>query len=132
MKLLRKVFVALIIIFPVFASTDCKKQPKCGCDGDVVGTLSGEQASVYFNESRTYVYFFLVRDSYSRYELCNPSEIVSSLTDIQNGDIVLVSGHAYWECNFLYQSSNYNYYTSMSKVYQVQVTKMVSDLYGKK
>lgn len=132
MRFLRKLVVALIIVFPVFASTDCKKQPKCGCDGDMLFTITREQATVYFNESGTNIQFSLLRDPYSTYYFCNPSEMFGRFSDIKNGDIVLISGHAFWECNFLYQSSNYSYNTSMYKVYQMQVTDVVSDLYGKK
>ena len=38
----RKVMVAMIIILPVFSWSGCKKQPKCGCDGDVIRTISNE------------------------------------------------------------------------------------------
>lgn len=128
----RKILVALIIIFPVFANTDCKKQPKCGCDGDVILTLTRQQVNVYFNETGTNIWFNPVADPYSTFYFCNPGEMFHKFADVKSGDMMLVSGHAYWECNFLYQSSNYSYYTSLYKVYQIQVTDVVSDLYGKK
>jgi hypothetical protein len=130
-KILRKLLVLMVIVLPLFAGTDCKKQAKCGCDGDMLFTLTREQARVYFNETGSNIYFSTLNNPYSTYYFCNPGEMFSKLTDSKSGDILLVSGVAYWECNFLYQSSNYSYYTSMYKVYQVQVTDVVTDLYGK-
>lgn len=130
-KVLRKLLVALIMIAPVLTVTDCRKQPDCGCDGDALFTLNREQANVYFNETGSNIYFTLVGNPYATYYFCNPGEMFPKLADAKSGDILLVSGQAFWECNFLYQSSNYSYYSSMYKVYQVQVTDVLSDLYGK-
>jgi hypothetical protein len=52
------------------------------------------------------------------------------LVDAKSGDILLVSGHVYWDCNFVYQSSNSNY-QSMYQAFQVQATDLSLDLYGK-
>jgi hypothetical protein len=129
--ILRKLAVLLIIVLPVFTVADCKKQAKCGCDGDVLFSLNRTQAHVYFNETGSNIYFTTIDDPYSQYFFCNPGEMFPKLANSQSGDILLVSGNAYWECNFLYQSSNYSYYSSPYKVYQVQVTDVVVDLYGK-
>lgn len=130
-RLIRKLLVILIMIAPVFTITDCRKQEKCGCNGDALFTLNREQANVYFNETGSNIYFTLVGNPYATYYFCNPGEMFPKLADAKSGDILLVSGQAFWECNFLYQSSNYSYYSSMYKVYQVQVTDVGSDLYGK-
>ncbi|HBQ82269.1 MAG TPA: hypothetical protein DD745_05250, partial [Bacteroidales bacterium] len=50
----------------------------------------------------------------------------------QSGDELLVSGHVYWECNYVYQSSNNSYQTSMYKVYNILATNVFLDMYGKK
>lgn len=129
-NIIRKILVALIVIIPVFSTTDCKKQAKCGCDGDVLFTLTNEQATVYYNETGTSITFQRLSNPYETYNFCNPGEMFPKFKDYKSGDVLLVSGHAYWECNFLYQSSNYSY--GLSKVYMVQVTDVTVDLYGKK
>lgn len=131
-KILRKILVLLVFILPVFASTDCKKQAKCGCNGDVLFTLTKEQVKVIFNDTGTSIYCTPLSNPYSTYMFCNPGEMFPKLADVKSGDIMLITGDAYWECNFLYQSSNYSYYSSVYKVYQIQVQDVVTDLYGKK
>jgi hypothetical protein len=128
-KILRKLLVVMVIVLPVFAGTDCKKQAKCGCDGDMLFTLTREQARVYWTTGSS-ITLTPLNNPYSSYLFCNPGEMFSKLSDSKSGDILLVSGHAFWECNFLYQSSNYSY-GSMYKVYQLQVTDVETDLYGK-
>ena len=130
-RLIRKLLVVLIMLAPAFTITDCRKQEKCGCDGDALFTLNREQANVYFNDTGSNIYFTLAGNPYSTYYFCNPGEMFHKLADSKSGDLLLVSGQAFWECNFLYQSSNYSYYSSLYKVYQVVVTDVVSDLYGK-
>lgn len=130
-RIFRKLLVILVIVIPAFAGTDCKKQPKCGCDGDVLFTLTRTQAQVTFNETGSNISFSPVGNPYAIYYFCNPGEMFPRLKDSKSGDILLVSGYAYWECNFLYQASNYSYMTSPVKIYQIQVTDVVSDLYGK-
>ena len=130
-NIIRKILVALIVIIPVFSTTDCKKQAKCGCDGDVLFTLTNTQATVYYNETGTTITFTRLEDPYSTYNFCNPGEMFPKFKDYKSGDVLLVSGHAYWECNYLYQSSNYSYGMSY-KVYMIQVTDVTVDLYGKK
>jgi hypothetical protein len=55
----------------------------------------------------------------------------SNLADAKSGDILLVSGPVYWDCAYIYQSSNSSY-QSLYKSYNVQVTDLTLDLYGKK
>lgn len=130
-QIIRKILVAFIILVPVVSYTGCKKQAKCGCDGDVLFTLDKVQATVYYNETGTSITFSTLSDPYSTYNFCNPGEMFPKLKDYKSGDVLLVSGHAYWECNYLYQSSNYSY-QSYYKVYMIQVTDVSVDLYGKK
>lgn len=129
-KIIRKVLVVLIIIAPVVSYSGCKKQDKCGCGNDVVRTLEDAPANVFFNESGTNISFTLASDPYSSFNFCNPSEMFPKLQDYKSGDRLLISGQCFWECNYVYQSSNYSY-GSMYKVFMVQVTDVYLDLYGK-
>jgi hypothetical protein len=128
---LRKILVALIIVAPIISYSGCKKQAKCGCGKDVLFTLTNNSAYVYYNETGTNISFQILGDSYSTYYLCNPGEMFPKLADSKSGDILLVSGHTYWDCNYVSQSSNSSY-RSYYKVYNVQVTDLTLDLYGKK
>ena len=125
---LRKIFVALIIIAPVFSYTGCKRQAKCGCGKDVVKTLTNASAYIYWDTPGS-ISFRTVLDQYSTYIFCNPTEMFPNLADAKSGDILLVSGHAYYDCNYVYQSSNSSYQTPPR--YYVQVTGLTLDLYGK-
>jgi hypothetical protein len=129
-KIVRRIFVILIILIPVFINTDCKKQAKCGCNGDALFTLVKQQARVYFTEGGATMTFQLLSNPYDNYYFCNPGEIYQKLGSTKSGDVLLVSGTAYWECNYVQQASN-SQYTQMYKVYNCQVTEAYSDLYGK-
>ena len=127
---LRKIALALIIIVPSILYSDCKKQAKCGCGKDVVSTLSRDPAYIYFTVGET-IKAMVVDDPYgSTYTFCNPSEMFKNLVDAKSGDILLLSGHVYYDCNYVYQSSNSSY--QMPPRYVVQVTGLTLDLYGKK
>jgi hypothetical protein len=128
---IRKILVALIIIAPVMTNTDCKKQPKCGCGKDILFTLTGVSANVMFTVSGEPIICTTVGDPYSYYTFCNPTEMFSKLGDAKTGDILLVSGPVYWNCAYVYQSSNSSY-QSLYKQYDIQVTDLTLDLYGKK
>jgi hypothetical protein len=128
---IRKIFIALIIIVSVMINTDCKKQPKCGCGKDILFTLTGASANIIFTVSGEPIYCMTVGDPYSTYTFCNPTEMFSKLADAKSGDILLVSGPVYWNCAYVYQSSNSSY-QSMYKSYDIQVTDLKLDLYGKK
>jgi hypothetical protein len=130
-QIVRKFIVILIILAPVFSYSGCKKQAKCGCDGDVLFTLDKVEATVTYNETGTIIRFSTLSDPYSTYNFCNPGEMFPKLKDFKSGDVLLVSGSAFWECNYLYQSSNYSY-QSYYKVYEMQVSDVTVDLYGKK
>ena len=132
-NLLSKILVVLIIILPVFSYSGCKKQAKCGCGKDVLFTLTKEPSIVYFNETGTYVTFQVYGNSYDTYNFCNPGEMFPKFTGFKSGDLLLVTGSAYWDCSYLYQNSNYSSsYQSYYKVYQVQVTDVEKSPYGKK
>ena len=118
------------MLAPVLSYTGCKKQAKCGCDGDVLFSLTKVQAYVYWTSAAS-ITCVSMSDPYSTYNFCNPGEMFPKLKDYKSGDLLLVSGQAFWECNYLYQSSNYSY-GSYYKVYMIQVSDVSVDLYGKK
>ena len=131
MRLIRKILVILIIIVPVVSTSDCKKQAKCGCDGDVLFSLASEPARVIYNTDGSSIHFTAVSNPYATYYFCNPGEMFPKLAESKSGDILLVSGHAYWNCNYLMNSGN-SYYSMYYKAYEIFVTDVYSDLYGKK
>jgi hypothetical protein len=129
-SIFRKILVILIFAIPLVSYPGCKKQAKCGCGKDVLFTLTNTRAHVYF-PTPSNVYFASLNDPYSTYYFCNPSEWAEKLKEYKSGDELLVSGHAYWECNYLYQAGNSSY-SSYYKSYVVQVTNVYMDLFGKK
>jgi hypothetical protein len=131
-KIFRRIIVSIVIILPLFISNDCKKQAKCGCEGDVLFSYVKEPSTVTFNDTGTSITFVPVSNPYSYFYFCNPGEKFSDLKDFKSGDILQVSGDAFWECNYLYQSSNSQYQTSYVKIYVMKVTDVSVDLYGKK
>ncbi len=128
--LIRKLFIALVLLAPVLSYTGCKKQAKCGCNGDVLYTLKGSQAYVYFNEDGSSIFFTLTVDPYSTYNFCNPGEMFPKLSNYKSGDILDVYGDVFWDCTYVMQSSS-SPYGSYRKVYQVMGTDISINPYGK-
>lgn len=126
---IRKVLVALIILVPVFTYTDCRKQSRCGCGKDVIRTITSVSANIYYTDGAT-ITAYIVGFPYATYTFCNPSAMFPKLADAKSGDILLLSGHVYWDCNYVYQSSNSSY-QSMYQGYDIEVTDLTLDLYGK-
>jgi hypothetical protein len=129
-NILRKILVILIILAPAVSYSGCKKQAKCGCGKDVLFTLTNQPAHVYWETGST-ITFRTLSDPYSTYNFCNPSEMFPKMSEYKSGDELLVSGHAYWDCSYLSQSSNSSY-QSYYKIYQIQVTNIYMDQFGKK
>lgn len=134
--IIRKILVVLVIILPLFSWSGCKKQVKCGCNGDLLRSLdeyeiersrinySSDGASAYFTISNGYYY-----DSYY---FCNPTEMFQDYKDLQGENLILISGDLFWECQYMMNSGSSSYYTYYYKVYNIQVTELKSELYGKK
>lgn len=129
-KFIRKFLVIALVTISAFYASDCKKQAKCGCKGDVIKSLVGEQARVYFTDGST-IQFTPLNDPYSQYNFCNPGEMFPKLADVNSGDIMLITGEAFWNCQYAYQASN-SYYYSSYRVYDIIVSDVYVDLYGKK
>jgi hypothetical protein len=128
--ILRKVLIVFIILTPLIADLGCKKQPKCGCGKDVIMTLVDGAALVYYTESAKTAYFYSVTSTGSTYYFCNPGKWMDLLKTYASGQKLLVSGLVYYECSYLMNAGNYGYY--MPPVYQVEVTDIKPDNYGKK
>jgi hypothetical protein len=128
-NIIRRILVALIIIAPALSYTGCKKQARCGCGKDALLTLSEASCIITWTDGAT-IYANIVGDPYSTYIFCNPSEMFPKLADAKSGDILQLSGPYYWDCNYVYQSSNSSY-MSLYKTYDVQVTALTQNLYGK-
>ncbi|HCC70158.1 MAG TPA: hypothetical protein DEQ09_03275 [Bacteroidales bacterium] len=131
MKVLIKILLTVIVILALSVGS-CKKQAKCGCDGDVINELLSFPVIVYFDTINTSAWFVPISNSMSTYYFCHPSDHMNTLKRYGNGSYLLVDGHVYWECNYLMRASNNPYYASYYKTYQVEVTDIYEDLYGKK
>jgi len=129
-KFLYKFFLTVFIIFPLVFNIECKKQPKCGCGKDVIFTLNDEPVSLRYNESSNSIIFSTTLNPYATYYFCNPSQWMDSVKKLNTKEYLLVSGDVFYECNYLYQSSNYYY--QLPPVYQIIVTSVREDNYGKK
>lgn len=125
-----KILVALVIIIPAVSFDSCKKQEKCGCDGDILFSI--DKKLLNYSEIRVLsegssMYFTI---GYDTYYFCNPVEMYEEYKKINSNDQILISGNLYWDCNYVSQtsqSSYYNYY----KYYNIDVTELKSYLYGK-
>jgi hypothetical protein len=122
--------LVFIIAAGIILTGGCKKQPKCGCDGDALDTLKSTHVYISYDEVNKTARFSPIWDSYSIYYFCNPSEWISQLTKFAQGEEILVSGPYFYECNYLMNSSN-SYYYSYMRIYQVQVTNVAAYDYGK-
>jgi len=131
MKIIRKILLIMIITVPVLTDGGCKKQAKCGCDGDMLFELEKEMASVQFTE--TSASFSPLSNPYATYSFCNPEEMYPKLQEYRSGDNLLVSGKVFWNCNYLYSAGSSGYsYQYLYKYYDIMVTDVTTDLYGKK
>ncbi|MCK7534524.1 MAG: hypothetical protein MZV63_27705 [Marinilabiliales bacterium] len=129
-RILANISIALMIIAGVVLSGGCKKQPKCGCDGDPLDTLNAMHVYISYDADTKTARFSPIYDSYSVYYFCNPSEWMSELTKFSQGEEILISGPYFYECNYLMNASN-SYQYSYMKVYQIDVTYVGAYEYGK-
>lgn len=122
--------MALLLIAGVISSAGCKKQPKCGCDGDALDTL--EQAHVYisYDAETKSAQFVPLWSNFDRYYFCNPSEFMDELKTFEQNSEILVSGEYFYECNYLMNAGNGGY-SSMYRIYQIHVTDVAPYDYGK-
>jgi hypothetical protein len=127
---IRKLLLVLIILTPLVTDLGCKKQPKCGCGKDVLREIVDGLALVYYSPTAMSAQFVSVNSSGSSYLFCNPGEWIDTLRTGAQGKQWLISGQVFYECNYLMNSGNSGGY--MPPVYQVIVTNLKEDNYGKK
>lgn len=116
-------YIFMIGVLVLFSQPGCKKQPKCGCDGDVRFTITYTKGSIYYNEETGYAEF-QPSDIYSRFEICDAAEVMDMLTPFEQGETVLVSGDAFDDCYKIY-----NPYASAN--YMLNLTEIKEDEFDK-
>jgi hypothetical protein len=128
-NIFRKILIVLIIIAPVIFDIGCKKQKRCGCGKDVVMEITDGQVYVSYLESSKTIMFQSIVSSGSTYYICNPGDWIDFVKKFPQGQLLLVSGKAYYDCQYMMNSSNYGYY--IPPTYQVQVSNLREDKYSK-
>jgi hypothetical protein len=137
----RKILLMLIIlVMPLVSSTNCKKQPKCGCSGDKINTITDQvisRSTITYNDTGTNAYFFVYTLGgvyYDTYYFCNPSDMYAKYKAISSDSEVMLSGDVYWDCSFVSSASSSgssSYYYAYYKIYNIEVTDIKSSMYGK-
>ena len=130
LKKISRILFVIIILSPFIFQQSCKKQVKCGCGKDVIFTLEDAQVIVQYNEATNSALFYPVVSTGATYYFCNPTDWIDSIKKLNTQDYLLVSGKVYYECNYLMSSGN-SYY-QMPPVYQIEVSSVREDNYGKK
>lgn len=115
--------IFIIGVLVLFSQPGCKKQPKCGCDGDVRFAITDTKGTIYYNEETGYAEF-QPSDIYSRFEICDAAEVMDMLTPFEQGETVLVSGDAFDDCYKIY-----NPYASAN--YMLHLTEIKKDEFDK-
>jgi hypothetical protein len=128
-KSIQKILFLTVILLPFLLQQSCKKQPKCGCGKDMIFELKSKEVMVVYNEATNDARFYPVVNNNSTYYFCNPGNWIDTLKTMNTSQYLLLSGKVYYECNYLYQNSNYYY--QLPPVYQVDVTDIQEDNYGK-
>ena len=126
-----KILVVIIILTPVFFLDSCDKQEKCGCDGDILFSITNQlfdYSQIYVSANGGTMQF---TEGYDTYSFCNPTSMYTIYQGLDADEQILLSGDVYWDCSYVSsagQSSYYYYY----KYYNINVTQFKSYLYGKK
>jgi hypothetical protein len=131
--IIRRSLIVLIFLTPLFADLGCKKQPKCGCGKDVIFTLIDEPSNVVYTVDPKYAIFYPeIGLGGATYNFCSPGKWIDTLVlkNYASGTKLLVSGKAYYDCQYLMNAGNYGGY--MPPAYQVEVTDLQPDNYSKK
>lgn len=122
--------LALLLIAGVISMATCKKQEKCGCDGDALDSLQQGHVYISYNAETKSAQFRPLWSNYDIYYFCNPSAFMEKLKTFEQGAEILVSGEYFYECNYLMNAGNGGSY-SMYRIYQIQVTDVAAYDYGK-
>jgi hypothetical protein len=128
MRIVLKILFIAAFVIPV-AVGSCKKQDKCGCDGDVINTLVQAPVYIYYDTLNKSAQFVPTFDPYSTYSFCNPTPMMDKLSKFENGAEVLIDCSFFWDCAYVQQASNSSYGTYYKR-YMAIVTDVYEDLYG--
>lgn len=127
MKNIYKSFFVVIVLASTLVGS-CKKQIRCGCDGDVINTWVEYPVYITYNEEANSASFTFEGAPMAQYYICNPTEIMSELVTFDQNEKVIIDCEIYYECNYMMQASN-SYY-SYWQAYMVVVDNIQSSLYG--
>lgn len=122
--------LALLLIAGVISMAACKKQEKCGCDGDALDSLQLAHVYISYDAETKSAQFIPLWSNYDIYYFCNPSEFMDELKTFEQNTEILVSGEYFYECNYLMNAGNGGSY-SLYRIYQIQVTDVAAYDYGK-
>jgi len=86
------IVAALILI-----TVNCKKEPKCGCDGDVLSEITDGKGTVYFNIQNGYAYI-IENQLNTKYDICSVSDLMDDFEKLEDGDKVIFSGFVKDDC----------------------------------
>jgi len=64
-KILANIAIVLTVTAGVLLAGGCKKQPKCGCDGDALDTLVSTHVYISYNATSNSASFYPIWDNYS-------------------------------------------------------------------
>jgi len=131
-RILANSALALLLIGGVISLAGCKKQPKCGCEGDALDSLAQDHVNISYDAETKSAQFTLLGNPYSIFYFCNPSEFMDEMKTFEQGAEILVSGQYFYECNYLMNAGNSGgSYYSMYRIYQIRVTDVAPYDYGK-
>src|SRR5665647_1905103 len=84
--------LALLLIAGVISAAGCKKQEKCGCDGDALDSLNQAHVYISYNAETKSAQFRPLWSNYDIYYFCNPSAFMDELKTFEQNTEILVSG----------------------------------------
>jgi hypothetical protein len=128
-----KLLVVFIVLAPLVIDFGCKKQPKCGCGKDMIFSLEDQPSTIFYMVEGSYASFQPdLGVGGATYIFCSPGRWIDTLVlkNYPSGSRLLLTGKAYYDCTYLINSGNYSY--QLPPTYQVEVTSLKPDNYGKK
>ena len=109
MNLFKKVSLVILFSF-LFVNNGCKEE-KCGCEGEVLFTITKSPGILSYNEDTKFSSIASTQIYGSYFTICDPIEVWDMVSQFEDGADVLVWGRAADDCakktNPMYQ----NFYT---------------------
>lgn len=100
--------IALFVVLGSFILNPGCKEDLCGCEkGETVFDLTKMAGTIYYIPETKYAYF-IPRDLYGNFTLCDPQIQWDLITSFASGDDVLITGAAADDCM---QRQNPTYYS---------------------